>query len=619
MTTAGAIRAGRAFVELFTDDTKLVRGLRAASARVKAFGRSVGNIGASMMQLGTLAIAPMLGAAKLFASMGDSMAKMAKRTGFSVEALSGLTFAASQSGTSIEALEKGIKRMQMTIVDAGRGLSTAVDALAMLGLAYQDLAGMSPEAQFKLIADRLSSITDATEKAAIANMLFGRAGTAMLPMIAGGSKGLEEFYKQAAKLGLIISTEAAEGAEKFASAMDVAGRVVKMTAFNIGQSLVPTLMQAVQWIVDTSKEVSKWVNANNEMVASILKWVASILALGAVLWVFSKLIAIFGGLIAVVRGAVVAVNALTVAFTFLAAHPVVAAFVAITALVSGLIYLFSSAADKAKDLEDQWKVILELEEQSLAAEKKRKADIKEAVARRKEREADTEYADYKKKKEEEEAVFKRLQAAMREEELKRIEDVHDREMQRIKDKYAEERKLAGNNVDAQIKIDLVESEAFKTVDILRARKIADEKAKAVEADRMRQEEIAADERALFEDELNQIYEIRKLEIERDKTGLDRTLALLDIEEERALLAAAAAGTDLDLITRRFDIERQLAKAAVKTDIKAAADVTRGTFLGERIGGLAMSSLDARKLKAAEEAARRLKNIDRKIQQARFAG
>ena len=612
MTTAGAIRAGRAFVELFTDDTKLVRGLRAASARVKAFGRSVGNIGASMMQLGTLAIAPMLGAAKLFASMGDSMAKMAKRTGFSVEALSGLTFAASQSGTSIEALEKGIKRMQMTIVDAGRGLSTAVDALAMLGLAYQDLAGMSPEAQFKLIADRLSSITDATEKAAIANMLFGRAGTAMLPMIAGGSKGLEEFYKQAAKLGLIISTEAAEGAEKFASAMDVAGRVVKMTAFNIGQSLVPTLMQAVQWIVDTSKEVSKWVNANNEMVASILKWVASILALGAVLWVFSKLIAIFGGLIAVVRGAVVA-------FTFLAAHPVVAAFVAITALVSGLIYLFSSAADKAKDLEDQWKVILELEEQSLAAEKKRKADIKEAVARRKEREADTEYADYKKKKEEEEAVFKRLQAAMREEELKRIEDVHDREMQRIKDKYAEERKLAGNNVDAQIKIDLVESEAFKTVDILRARKIADEKAKAVEADRMRQEEIAADERALFEDELNQIYEIRKLEIERDKTGLDRTLALLDIEEERALLAAAAAGTDLDLITRRFDIERQLAKAAVKTDIKAAADVTRGTFLGERIGGLAMSSLDARKLKAAEEAARRLKNIDRKIQQARFAG
>ncbi len=36
----GAIRAGRAFVELFADDSKLVRGLRAAERKIKAFGAS---------------------------------------------------------------------------------------------------------------------------------------------------------------------------------------------------------------------------------------------------------------------------------------------------------------------------------------------------------------------------------------------------------------------------------------------------------------------------------------------------------------------------------------------------------------------------------------------------
>jgi hypothetical protein len=36
----GAIRAGRAFVELFADDSKLVRGLRRASAKPKAFKMS---------------------------------------------------------------------------------------------------------------------------------------------------------------------------------------------------------------------------------------------------------------------------------------------------------------------------------------------------------------------------------------------------------------------------------------------------------------------------------------------------------------------------------------------------------------------------------------------------
>ena len=38
---AGAIRAGRAFVELFADSSKLVKGLRVASAKLKGFGNDV--------------------------------------------------------------------------------------------------------------------------------------------------------------------------------------------------------------------------------------------------------------------------------------------------------------------------------------------------------------------------------------------------------------------------------------------------------------------------------------------------------------------------------------------------------------------------------------------------
>lgn len=45
MPPAGGIRAGKAFVELFADDRKLVRGLRAAQRKLKAFGASVRNIG----------------------------------------------------------------------------------------------------------------------------------------------------------------------------------------------------------------------------------------------------------------------------------------------------------------------------------------------------------------------------------------------------------------------------------------------------------------------------------------------------------------------------------------------------------------------------------------------
>ena len=75
MTSARGIRAGRAFVELFADDKRLVRGLRAAERKLKAFGANIRNLGLKMAGLGTAVLAPMLGAAKAFSSMGDQVAK----------------------------------------------------------------------------------------------------------------------------------------------------------------------------------------------------------------------------------------------------------------------------------------------------------------------------------------------------------------------------------------------------------------------------------------------------------------------------------------------------------------------------------------------------------------
>jgi hypothetical protein len=72
-----------------------------------------------VLGIGAAIVAPLVASAKLFSGYGDQIAKMAKRTGFSVEALSELQFVASQTGTDIESLEMGVRRMQRTIYDAG--------------------------------------------------------------------------------------------------------------------------------------------------------------------------------------------------------------------------------------------------------------------------------------------------------------------------------------------------------------------------------------------------------------------------------------------------------------------------------------------------------------------
>ncbi len=57
----GSIRAGRAFVELLANDSKLVRGLRAAQTKLKAFGAAVTGMGMKMMELGATTLTPLAG------------------------------------------------------------------------------------------------------------------------------------------------------------------------------------------------------------------------------------------------------------------------------------------------------------------------------------------------------------------------------------------------------------------------------------------------------------------------------------------------------------------------------------------------------------------------------
>ena len=283
MPQAGAIRAGRAFVELFADDSKLVRGLRRASAKLKAFGESVRNMGLKLAGLGAAVATPLLASTKVFSKMGDDLAKMSARTGFSVETLSELGFAADLSGASMEDLEKSIRRMQATIVDAAQGLSTATDALATLGLKVEDLAGLSPEQQFKLIADRLAKIEDPTLKAATAMELFGRSGTMLLPMLSGGAAGIEELQQQARRLGLTISTEDAKAAERFTDTLSIMWKVLKQGVFIVGSALVPILSQLAQWVTKVAVSAAEWIKRNKELIVTILQVAVGVVAAGLAL------------------------------------------------------------------------------------------------------------------------------------------------------------------------------------------------------------------------------------------------------------------------------------------------------------------------------------------------
>lgn len=290
---AGAIKAGGAYVEVSIRD-KASQQLKTLGQRIQKVGAGISMAGAGLTAGAAAVAGPFLAMVKQFASAGDNLNKMSARTGVSVEALSSLGFAAEQSGADLAALETGLSRMQRTIGDAARGMAGAADSLAQLGLSMEDLNGLSPEEQFKLIAQRLSSIEDPTLRAAAAMSIFGRSGTKLLPLIANGAAGIEELQKEAEALGITLSTEDAQAAADFTDAMNRVVRAIKGTALQIGGALAPALTEALGKIKGFVTYMIEWVKANKTLVVNIAKGAAVIGAAGVALTSFGLIVSVVG-------------------------------------------------------------------------------------------------------------------------------------------------------------------------------------------------------------------------------------------------------------------------------------------------------------------------------------
>jgi len=348
MASPGGVRAGKAYVELALDDAQLQGGLRAAQAKLRRFGDSLSSVGQKFMLAGAAIATPLIASAKYFASAGDEAAKMAKRTGVSVEALTALRYVAEQTGTNFENLEVAFRKMQRSIYDAGNGVKTQADALAELGITFTDIQGLSPEDQFKKIGGAIGGITDPTKKVALAMTLFGKTGTNLLPMFNLGANGIEDMMDKARDFGLVMSSEAAAQAEEFTDRLQEMWATLKMTAFDLGGTVAPAVRAFAIDVAKSTAGMREWIKSNGELVQTILKVSVGVAALGAAGLVIGKIVSGIGFLISVVGKAIVAVKGLALAMGGLTGPGAIV--VGIFAIAAALLAVSSAAKDAEKNI-----------------------------------------------------------------------------------------------------------------------------------------------------------------------------------------------------------------------------------------------------------------------------
>ncbi len=244
--SAQGIRAGRAYVELGTNDSKLTAGLKAAQAKLKSFGTNLAVAGGAMIGAGAAVLGPMLGATAVFATSGDELSKMADKTGASVESISELRHAASQSAVDFKQLGSAMNKQQRNLAEAATGNKAAQDAFHNLGLTVGELLELSPDQQFEVIADKISQIEDPAKRTAAAMDVFGRSGAELLPLMIGGAKGIQALRKEARDLGLQVAASDAAAATKFGDTWANVQTTLKQVAFNVGAALAPALTSLME-------------------------------------------------------------------------------------------------------------------------------------------------------------------------------------------------------------------------------------------------------------------------------------------------------------------------------------------------------------------------------------
>ncbi len=181
-----------------------------------------------------------------FAQAGDSLDKMSARLGISAVKLQEWSFAATHAGAAPEDLEDALKDLSEKIAEvAGGDTGDAAQLFSALGISVKDASGKIRPASdiFEEVADAIQRNEDPALRTKMAMVLMGDSGRKLIPMLSGGSKGLDDAAARARKFGLVLSNDAVKAAADMTDHLNDMRACIGAVVNMIGARLAPIIIR----------------------------------------------------------------------------------------------------------------------------------------------------------------------------------------------------------------------------------------------------------------------------------------------------------------------------------------------------------------------------------------
>jgi hypothetical protein len=175
---------------------------------------------------------------------GDQIGKMSKRLGLSYQDYQMYASMANRSGTSIEAIGNGIKKLKQNISQG----TEKNNVFKEIGLSLDDLKGKDTNEQLELITKSLQGIKDPTERSAKAMKIFGQVGFELGPLI-DSYQTLRDEVKATSET---MSDKSVEDAMQIKKSLDDISKSLKVALVESG---------ALNWVTEIASGMNDIVRA----------------------------------------------------------------------------------------------------------------------------------------------------------------------------------------------------------------------------------------------------------------------------------------------------------------------------------------------------------------------
>jgi hypothetical protein len=250
-------------IAISANATGLEKGLNKAQAAIANFSKS-----AIAGLTGALSAGVFVAAGKAALNYADNIGKVAQKVGMTAEELSGLNYAAKLSDVSLE-------QLQSTIGIMARKMGDSADSFKAFGVELQNADGTMRGTNEVLmdVADKFSKMPDGVQKSQWALELFGRSGLDLIPLMNGGAQAIAEATNQARQFGVVISQEAAAGAEQFNDNITRLQQYVAGAVSNFTSGMTPALVNVSNALVNSAASTDAFKTAG-ETAGRILEGMA---------------------------------------------------------------------------------------------------------------------------------------------------------------------------------------------------------------------------------------------------------------------------------------------------------------------------------------------------------